>query len=536
MRELKISIGGKIFIGFLILIFIYFLSASISYITLRNNNKTIFNNSDQINPSKDAVNDLTLLVTKSRMYTINWVYQQKNEEDKNALKLLHSTEYPQLRATIATLSNKWKPADKKAMEKIFIKIDTLMNIENKSIMNVLLSFDNYQDAETKFNTEGTIEGEIVPQSNIIIKDLEKISNIKKAEALQGEKELVKSSNNLITSNIILFLISAIAGIIISFFTARSITNPINYLKGIVLNLSNGELPEKLKTIKSKDEVGEMSIAVEKLVDGLKGTSNFAESIGNGNYNAEFIPLSDNDTLGNSLIEMRNNLQRVSKEDKSRVWATEGLAKFGDILRSHTNSITMLCETLITELIKYTNSNQGAVFIVNEAENEDPFMTLVACYAWDRKKFIDQKIEIGEGLVGQAWQEKDTLYITDVPENYITITSGLGEANPTNILIVPLIFNEKVQGVIEIAGFELYEDHEIDFVQKISENIASTISTVKTNETTKVLLQQSQELTEEMRAQEEEMRQNMEELEATQEEMRKNELQYLDEIKELKKKK
>ena len=533
MKELKISIGGKIFIGFLILIFIYFISAAISYITLRKNNKTIYNNSEQVNPSKDAVNDLNLLVTKSRMYTINWVYQQKNEEDKNALKAIHTTEYPQLKATITTLSNKWKPADKKEMEDIFTKIDTLMSIESKKIMNVLLTFDSYQDAETKFNTEGAIESEIVPQSNSIIKRLEKVSDIKKSEALKAEKELVNSSNGLITTNIILFLVSAVAGILISFFTARSITNPINYLKSVVLKLSSGELPEKLNTIKSKDEVGEMSTAVDQLVQGLQATSNFAQSIGNGNYEAEFTPLSDHDILGNSLIEMRDNLQRVSKEDKTRVWATEGLAKFGDILRSHTDSITQLCDTLITELIKYTNSNQGAVFIVEETENEEAYMTMAACYAWDRKKYLDQRIEIGEGLIGQSWQEKDTIYITDVPEDYITITSGLGEASPTNILIVPLIFNEKVQGVIEIAGFNIYENHEVEFVQKISENIASTISTVKTNETTKHLLQQSQELTEEMRAQEEEMRQNMEELEATQEEMRRNEQQYIDEIKQLK---
>src|SRR5260221_2604260 len=152
------------------------------------------------------------------------------------------------------------------------------------------------------------------------------------------------------------------------------------------------------------------------------------------------------------------------------------------------------------------------------------MSMVSCYAWDKKKFITQKIHLGEGLAGQAWQEVDTIYLTDIPQNYIRITSGLGDANPNAILIVPLKVNDQIFGAVEIATFGAFKDFEMEFVKRIAESIASTISSVKINARTQRLLSESQQMTEEMRAQEEEIRQNMEELQATQEEMQRGQLE------------
>jgi PAS domain S-box-containing protein len=231
-------------------------------------------------------------------------------------------------------------------------------------------------------------------------------------------------------------------------------------------------------------------------------------------------LSENDVLGNALIEMRNNLKQVAEDDKKRNWATEGMAIFGEILRKNNDNINRLSDEIVSNLVKYLKANQGGLFIVNDDSESEPHMYLSACYAWDKKKYLDQKIYLGDGLTGQAWQEKDAIYLTEVPNNYISITSGLGEANPRSLLIMPLKINEQVYGVVEIASFSEFQPHEREFVERIAESIASTISTVRINERTQKLLDESTQMTEQMRAQEEEMRQNMEELQATQEEMQR----------------
>ncbi len=305
--------------------------------------------------------------------------------------------------------------------------------------------------------------------------------------------------------------------------AKRISSNINILKEDLLILSTGNLVE-VKQIETQDEIGEMSSALRNLVHGLQKKSDFASKIGAGELQADYTSESHEDSLGFSLLNMRDNLAQVAEEDKKRNWITEGLAKFGDILRGNNDGLEILADNIISGLVKYLGANQGALFIVNDSVQSDVYLEMIACYAWNKKKYLHLRVDEGEGLVGQAWQENDTLYITEVPQDFVKITSGLGEATPNCFLIVPLTVNDETFGVIEIASFEKMEQYHIDFVNKLAESIASTLSTTKTNERTKVLLEISQQQTEEMLSQEEEMRQNMEEMQATQEEMERKELQ------------
>jgi PAS domain S-box-containing protein len=137
--------------------------------------------------------------------------------------------------------------------------------------------------------------------------------------------------------------------------------------------------------------------------------------------------------------------------------------------------------------------------------------------------LEKKVPPGKGLVGQCYLEGDTIYMKEVPQDFVNITSGLGDARPNCVLIVPLKLNDKIEGVIELASLKPFAEHEIEFIEKLGETLASAIITVRSAESTNILLEQTQQQAEEMRAQEEEMRQNMEELQATQEQMhRKNE--------------
>jgi PAS domain S-box-containing protein len=249
-------------------------------------------------------------------------------------------------------------------------------------------------------------------------------------------------------------------------------------------------------------------------------SQFIEAVSAGNYDIELNGESDDGNLTNTLITMRNKLKQNAEDDRKRNWATTGLAQVGEILRASGQSSTDLYDSIIKFVVKYTKSNQGGLFILNDDEEKNHFLELVACYAFERKKYLTRQIQIGDGLVGQCFMEGQRIYLLEVPQEYVSITSGLGGANPNALLIVPMKVNDKIYGVIELASFHKFEEYEIELVEKLAENIASTISNVRVNDTTRVLLEKTQQQAEEMKSQEEEIRQNMEELEATQEEMRR----------------
>ncbi|MBT1698561.1 GAF domain-containing protein [Fulvivirgaceae bacterium PWU4] len=249
-------------------------------------------------------------------------------------------------------------------------------------------------------------------------------------------------------------------------------------------------------------------------------SQFIEAVSAGNYDIELQTSTAEDNLTNTLINMRNKLKTNAEDDRKRNWTTTGIAQIGDILRASNTSSSDLYDNIIKFVVKYTGSNQGGLFILNEDDEKNHFLELVACYAFERKKYMTRQVQIGDGLVGQCFLEGERIYLLEVPQEYINITSGLGGANPNALLIVPLKVNGTIYGVIELASFRRYEPHEIDLVEKLAETIASTISSVRVNETTRVLLEKTQQQAEEMKSQEEEIRQNMEELEATQEEMRR----------------
>ncbi len=271
----------------------------------------------------------------------------------------------------------------------------------------------------------------------------------------------------------------------------------------------------------KMERDKTSIA-ERQERGATSLSNFMEAISAGNYSANLDDELVSGTMGNTLITMRDKLKANAEEDRKRNWSTSGLAQIGELLRTSFTTTQDLFDSIIKFVVKYTKSNQGGLFLLNEENASQKHLELVACYAYERKKFLNKTIGVGEGLVGQSFLEAQSIYLVEVPEDYVAITSSLGSAKPNALLVMPLKVNGKVFGILELATFGKYDPHEIELVEKLAESIASTISTVRINESTRILLEKTQQQTEEMRAQEEEMRQNMEELEATQEEMRRKE--------------
>jgi len=312
-----------------------------------------------------------------------------------------------------------------------------------------------------------------------------------------------------------------------------ILRPVTYsIKQVVEKISlmtQGKTVSKLPENRN-DEIGDIIQSLNSLIDTIGGATRFAKEIEKGNLEADFSALSHVDELGNSLLNMRNSLLKAKDEevvrkaeDERRNWATNGIATFADILRQGSRkNIEEFSQEIIAKLVNYMGVAQGGLFITNDNDPENVVIEMVSCFAYNRKKKLQKRLLRGEGLIGRCIDEHETLYLNEIPNDYLTVTSGLGAENPRFLLIIPLKVNEEVFGAIEMASFNAIEKYQIEFAEKVCENIASALSTTRINQKTHELLEQQNEQTEEMAAQEEEMRQTLEEMLSTQEEAERKE--------------
>lgn len=276
------------------------------------------------------------------------------------------------------------------------------------------------------------------------------------------------------------------------------------------------------------EASDAEEVIEVSMYDLQKASAFVTQISEGNYSVKWEDLNEKnealnkDTLVGKLIQMREQMKKVKIEDEKRLWITEGLSQFSDIIRNAQHNLSELSDKATSFLVKYLNAQQGAIFVLKEDDEEKSYLEMISCYAFDRKKFESKKIFVGDGVVGQTFMEGTTVKLKQIPQGYTSITSGLGHATPDCLLVVPLKFNDQVKAIFEVASFHDFTESEISFVEKAGEFIASAITSAENTERTTRLLEEFKVQAEQMRAQEEELRQNMEELEATQEEMKRKE--------------
>jgi len=339
------------------------------------------------------------------------------------------------------------------------------------------------------------------------------------------KVLVKEADEAFQNSLMIGVLGFLLLMVVVWVLAYNITHPLARTINVIRSLAKGEFDtNNLLQANTGDEIEDISTSVNTLIEGLGKTTEFAKEIGVGNLKVNYQSLGKNDMLGKALLEMQKSLIHAKnqeelrrQEDEKHSWATRGLAMFAEILRQNNDNLEELSYQVISNLVKYTSCNLGGLFLKNEDNQSDVHLELKSCYAYDKRKFFEKRVEINEGLVGRCAQESETIYLTEIPEGYITIASGLGEKSPTCLLLVPLKLNDEVFGVIEMASLEVVEKYVVEFVEKLGETIAATLSNVKINIRTVQLLEASRQQSEELASQEEEMRQNMEELQATQEE-------------------
>ncbi|MBI2305894.1 MAG: HAMP domain-containing protein, partial [Rhodocyclales bacterium] len=347
------------------------------------------------------------------------------------------------------------------------------------------------------------------------------------------------------------------------FMAANLTSQVRGIAKVVTSVANGDLKRKL-TVEAKGEMADLadtinnmidtlalfadqvtSVAREVGVDGkLGGQANVPGAAGTwkgltdnvnqlaANLSTQVRAIAEVATavtkgdltrsikveargevseLKDNVNEMIRNLRETTQQNSEQDWLKTNLANFTRLLQGQ-RDLTAVSRTVLSQLAPLVNGQHGVFYIMDESRPEAPQLQLLSAYAFKERKNLSSQWAIGEGLVGQCAAEKQRILLTNVPNDYIEITSGLGEARPLNIIVLPIIFENKVRAVVELASFTLFSPIHQTFLDQLGESIGIVLNTIEANMRTEELLKQSQSLAQELQSGQEELRQTNEELE------------------------
>ncbi len=295
--------------------------------------------------------------------------------------------------------------------------------------------------------------------------------------------------NIFLAMVVIFVVTSLLG----YFYSRWFVKPIKKLRNTLMELSEGKSVKRLNVF-GTDEIGQTTFAMNHLIDRIDKAAKFAEAIGQGQFDSSFKAIGEEDQLGKSLTEMRDQLKSVADDDRKRNWTTEGMAQFSDILRKHNHDLASLTDQALHFLMNYVGLAQGAVYLIERENGQKEWLEMKACYAYERKKHMNLQIEWGQGVVSQCWQDRDSIYMNDIPSEYPAIRTGLMKMIPKAILLEPIMMNEVIYGVIEVASLEEIPLYRREFIQKVTINLASSIASALNALNTQSLLRESQQLT------------------------------------------
>lgn len=275
--------------------------------------------------------------------------------------------------------------------------------------------------------------------------------------------------------------------------------PIRIIYQSSQRLARGNLAEKIPHLVD-NEIGMIAKNINDLAEILENITEFSRQIGQGNLDAEYKGdlglLENKESIVSALEAMRRQLQLAAEKDAQAKWSSEGVAQFSELLRSlGSQNIDELCYEAIKFIVSYVQAQQGVVFILNDSRigSEEHFLEARAAFAASKRKMLKEKVRIGETLVGQAFVDKETILLDEVPPTYEKISSALGSTLPRNVLIVPIVYQDKSLGVIEILSLQDIPSYKVHFVERLVEIMASTIEEARSYEKNQRMLAETAEL-------------------------------------------
>jgi serine phosphatase RsbU (regulator of sigma subunit)/HAMP domain-containing protein len=357
----RFTIGRKIGFGFGISICLTLAAFFYTQITINDSKKINDEINNVISPSVSALEELNLMVVRSKMYITNWAFIQSTDEDsdKQKLRALIFDDYPILKEKIVKLSAHWSSDEKESIEAIFSLTELLFR-DHREIMTSINSFSSFEGPMTLiYQQDVQQDGHIDIKTKTILNSLSDLISTHHIRASQASKEMIGSFDFLLLVVRVLGIALLLGGIVVATLTVNSIVRPVQKLKKIIQTMSKGIIPEE-KISYRNDEIGEMSIALNQLIDSVNRTRIFANQVGAGNFDYEYQPLSDQDSLGFALIKMRDDLRENERYLERKVEErTAEVVRQKEEIESQREKLEFLYNQ-VTDSIKYAKRIQEAI--------------------------------------------------------------------------------------------------------------------------------------------------------------------------------
>ncbi len=344
----------------------------------------------------------------------------------------------------------------------------------------------------------------------------------------------------------LLVITIFVGGIFAIFLTRSITGPITKLNKAMLEIGSGYLDTHVD-VNSADEVGELGkeiqdvtrrlnevsevargvaagdfsgkvivkgghdvlgLAINTMVDNFASVTRQAEVIAGGDYSSDIMPRSSMDTLGIALRNMTNSLRETSADNIKQDWLKKGLLGVNETMQGELDLIT-LASNVVTFFSKYLGAQIGAMYV---ASSDGDTLKLTASYAFTGPEEFSGIIKVGEGIVGQVALDMKAVSVTDIPKDYIRISSGTGGSIPRHLLVVPFTYEGKLKGIVELGSFDPFPDDVMELIDASIEIIGMGVHAADTRTQLQLLFEETQRQAEELQSQQEELKSSNEELE------------------------
>jgi CheY-like chemotaxis protein/signal transduction histidine kinase/HAMP domain-containing protein len=302
--------------------------------------------------------------------------------------------------------------------------------------------------------------------------------------------------------------------------AENLTTQVRAITEVAVAVAAGDLTQTVE-VETQGEVSALKDNVNMMVSNMNEVVRQANVIADGDYKVDIAPRSERDELGQAMRQMTINLRDADSQAVRNSWIQDGLVMLNDSIRGE-QQIAALANSIIREFCNYLQAPMGALYIRSEVDEQqregadlsvgEVVLRLVGSFAYTRRKGLSNQFRLGESVVGQAALEEKPILLSNVPEDYVKISSGLGESTPNHLLVVPFLYEGEVRGVIEIASIEPMSDDAIELLERGIDAVGIAFEGASRRTELDTALKDSQTLTEELQTQQEELQETNEQLE------------------------